>query len=86
MFDPSLPVQIEALKLVRQCTTIPQILESIIAAEPDIEHVAEHDGTILMEFLKCSSGYHYLLHQGYIDIEIKYWFEVHNTARYISNY
>ena len=59
------------------------IIESLIASEPDIEHLASQDSTILMEFLKVPSGYQYLLHQGYIDLEIKYWFEF-GVSQYVT--
>ena len=65
----------EALRLLKEFCKYRPILESLIACGPDIEHLASQDSTILMEILKVSSGYQYLLHQGYVDLEIKYWFE-----------
>jgi hypothetical protein len=75
LFDPA-PVVIDAaLQAIKRGCKDPLFLQSFIHSNPDVEQISRYDTQILFQFLQIESGYQYLLSDGFLQSEMRYWVE-----------
>ncbi|KAI9140964.1 Rapamycin-insensitive companion of mTOR, N-term-domain-containing protein [Paraphysoderma sedebokerense] len=75
LYDPSIEIAQVAVSVLDEACNIPENLKTLVKLKPSLDHLGEIGNPLLLRFLSTSTGFKYLNDMGYVEEEMKMWFE-----------
>lgn len=75
LFDPAPTVCAAALAIIQASPKYPEFMRQIILYKPNVDLLSTADSQVLISFAGTEEGFEYLLQDGFITKEAKYWID-----------